>query len=226
MTSPHWPLAGLRLRTPRLELRWPSLADLDALITLAAGGVHDPRVQPFSDAWTDVGAAELPGRSLRFFWSQWASWEPANWEISFVIVHQGDVVGVQGLKAADFAILGEVHTGSWLGRGYQGRGIGTEMRAAVLSLAFDELRAEYARSTAHRDNAASLGVSRKLGYVDDGTEHLVVRGRAIEAQRLLLDRATWQARRPLRVRVSGLEPCLPWFGLNAAPAAAAAPAGR
>jgi hypothetical protein len=65
-------------------------------------------------------------------------------------------------------------------------------------------------------------VSRKLGYVTDGVEHLVVRGRAITAQRLLLDRATWLARRPLRVRVSGLGPCLPWFGLEPAAARAGA----
>jgi hypothetical protein len=101
------------------------------------------------------------------------------------------------------------------------------MRAAVLSLAFDGLHAEYARSTAHSDNAASLGVSRKLGYVDDGIDHLVVRGQAIKARRLLLDRAAWQARRRPRVRVSGLEPCLPWFGHDQAlVAAAGAPAGR
>src|SRR5579859_3802059 len=196
MTSPHWPLTGLRLRTPRLELRWPSLEDLDEVVALAASGVHDPRIQPFSAAWTDVTAAELPARSLRFFWSQWASWQPANWEISFVVTHQGTIVGVQGLKAADFAILREVHTGSWIGRRYQGRGIGTEMRAAVLSLAFDDLHAGYARSTAHSDNAASLGVSRRLGYTGNGVEHLAVRGRAITAQRLLLDRATWQPRPP------------------------------
>jgi hypothetical protein len=42
----------------------------------------------------------------------------------------------------------------------------------------------------------------------------VVRGQAVTAQRLQIDRATWQARRPLRARVSGLEPCLPWFGLS------------
>jgi RimJ/RimL family protein N-acetyltransferase len=224
MTSPHWPLTGLRLRTPRLELRWPSLEDLDELVTLAAAGVHDPSVQPFSAAWTDVTAAELPGRSLRFFWSQWASWEPADWAISFAVVHRGAIVGVQGLSASDFAIRREVSTGSWIGSAYQGHGIGTEMRAAVLSLAFDGLHAEYARSTAHSDNAASLGVSRKLGYCGDGIERLAVRGRAITAQRLRLDRATWQARRPPRVRAFGLEPCLPWFGLD--PALAAAGAAR
>ncbi len=70
-------------------------------------------------------------------------------------------------------------------------------------------------------------MSRKLGYTGDGIDRLMVRGQAITAQRLRLDRATWQARRPLRARVSGLEPCLPWFGLDPArPAAAGTPAGR
>ena len=138
------------------------------------------------------------------------------------MVHHGTIVGMQGLKATDFAIVREVHTGSWLGVRHQGQGIGTEMRAALLSLAFDDLGAEFARSDAHSDNAASLGVSRKLGYADDGTERFMVRGQAITAQRLLIDRATWQARRPLRVHVSGLEPCLPWFGLSPA---AGQPAG-
>ena len=216
MTSPHWPLAGLRLHTPRLELRWPSLDDLDELATLAVGGVHDPQVQPFSVAWTDIPAAELPSSALQYHWSQWAAWRPGDWSLDLVVVLKGAIVGAQGLKAKDFAVVREVHTGSWIGLRHQGQGIGTEMRAAVLSLAFDELGAESARSHAHRDNAASIGVSRKLGYADDGTERFMVRGQAVSALRLRIDRATWQARPPLRVRVSGLEPCLPWFGLSPA----------
>ena len=213
MTSPHWPLAGLRLYTPRLELRWPTLTDLDELATLAVAGVHDPQVQPFSAAWTDTPADELPGRSLQYYWAQWAGWRPSDWSLDLIVVHNGTIVGMQGLKATHFAVVREVHTGSWLGLRHQGQGIGTEMRAAVLSLAFDDLGAETARSDAHSDNAASIGVSRKLGYADDGTEQFMVRGQAVTALRLRIDRATWQALRPLRVRVSGLEPCLPWFGL-------------
>ncbi len=213
MTSPHWPLAGLRLRTPRLELRWPAVDDLDELTTLAVTGVHDPAVQPFSVPWTDAPAAELAGRSLQYHWSQWAAWRPSDWGLHLVVSHEGTIVGTQGLKAADFAVVREVHTGSWIGLPHQGHGFGTEMRAGVLSLAFDYLGAESARSIAHSDNAASLRVSRKLGYADDGTERFMVRGQAVTAQRLRIDRATWQGRRPLRVRVSGLAPCLPWFGL-------------
>lgn len=216
MTSPHWPLTGLRLRTPRLELRWPALGDLDELATLAAAGVHDPGVQPFSVAWTDMPPAERATGTLRYHWAQWGSWQPADWSLDLVVVQAGAVVGVQGLKGRDFAILREVSTGSWLGRSHQGQGIGTEMRAAVLALAFDGLRAQYARSTAHSDNAASITVSRRLGYAEEGIERLVVRGSAITAQRYRLDRPGWRAHRFAPVEISGLESCLPWFGLDPA----------
>jgi len=214
MTSPYWPLTGLRLRTPRLELRWPTLNDLDELVALAVDGVHDPDVQPFGVAWTDAPTAKLPSQSLRYYWAEWGAWRLNDWTLHLVVVHNGAVVGTQAMRGRDFAILREVGTGSWLGRRYHRLGMGTEMRAAVLSLAFDGLHAEYAVSRAHWDNAASLGVSRKLGYARDGIERLVVRQRPVTAQRLRLDRASWRAHRSLPVETSGLEPCLPWFGLT------------
>jgi len=57
-----------------------------------------------------------------------------------------------------------VSTGSWLGMRHQGKGFGTEMRAAILMLAFDHLGAKTARSSAFTDNPRSLAVSRRLGY--------------------------------------------------------------
>ena len=72
MTLTHWPLSGLRLRTPRLEMRLPTLADLDELASLAAEGIHDPGVQPFAVAWTDVPPAERGRSVLQFQLSQWA----------------------------------------------------------------------------------------------------------------------------------------------------------
>ena len=53
----------------------------------------------------------------------------------------GSVAGVQGMLATDFAVNRQVSTGSWLGQAYHGRGIGKEMRAAILHLAFAGLRA-------------------------------------------------------------------------------------
>ncbi|MGI9008095.1 MAG: GNAT family N-acetyltransferase [Streptosporangiaceae bacterium] len=136
-----------------------------------------------------------------------------------MVFRGGTVIGTQSIGASDFAVLREVGTGSWHGRRHQGPGSGTVMRAAVPGLAFDGLGAHYAVSKAFAANAASLAVSRKLGYRDDWIARQVSRGQPAELRRLRMDRATWQARRaagdPLAgpVRIDGLEPCLPMFGL-------------
>jgi RimJ/RimL family protein N-acetyltransferase len=209
-------MTGLRLQTPSLELRWPSQDDLDRLADLAAVGVHDPGMQPFKAAWTDASPDERALGTLQYHWSQWGSWKPSDWTLEFVVLRDGVVVGKQGIGGRDFAVLREVHTGSWLGLGYQGQGIGSQMRAAVLHLAFEGLGARHAVSEAFDDNPASLGVSRKLGYRDDGIEWYTVRGRPVLSRRLRLTRADWQAARTVPVQIHGLEPCLPHFGLPAA----------
>ena len=210
-----WPLGGLRLTTPRLELRVATDSDLADLASLAAAGVHDPDVQPFAFPWTDAGPGDRARSTIQYHWSQRAAWQPTKWSLDLVVVNDGAVVGTQGMSAADFAIVREVGTGSWLGQAHQGRGIGTEMRAAVLHLAFVGLGAQYATSGAFADNLASRGVSRKLGYADDGIERQVRRGEAATVLRLRLDRETWLATRTVPVEISGLEPCLAMFGLGA-----------
>lgn len=213
MDSPeYWPLPGLRLPAGHLELRLPDAADLVALAALAEAGVHDPEVQPFAVPWTDVEPAERAISTLRYHWSCWASWRPSRWTLNLVAVLDGVVVGTQGMSAVEFAVVREVGTGSWLGIRHQGQGIGTAMRAAVLALAFDGLGAEFATSAAFVGNAASLGVSRKLGYTEDGLERQMVRGRSHDQRRLRLDRASWQEHKTIDVSISGLEPCMSFFG--------------
>jgi RimJ/RimL family protein N-acetyltransferase len=133
--------------------------------------------------------------------------------LELAVLCDGVVVGSQGVGGRDFPVLREAHPGSWLGRRYQGQGIGAQMRAAVLHLAFDGLGAHCAVSAAFDDNPASLGVSRKLGYRDDGIEWHLVRGRPALTRRLRLERADWQATRTLPVQIHGLPQCLPLFGL-------------
>jgi RimJ/RimL family protein N-acetyltransferase len=209
----HWPLAELRLTTPRLELRLPSLEDLAELASLAAEGVHNPAVQPFTAEWTDVAPDQRAQSVPRYHWRCWGEWQPEKWELNLVAVRDGAVVGTQGIGARDFGIRGEVHTGSWLGRRFHGQGLGTEMRAAVLHLAFAGLGAQHAVSGAFADNPASLGVSRKLGYREDGIEHHVVRGKSAVLQRLRLTSEQWRERQLVPVNIEGLPECLPWFGL-------------
>jgi RimJ/RimL family protein N-acetyltransferase len=211
----HWPLFGLRLRTPRLELRLPSLADLDELAGLAAAGVHDPAVMPFGVPWTDVPPDERARSVLQFHLRQLGEWSPQDWTLNLVVDFGGSIAGTQGISGRDFAVLREVRTGSWLGQRYQRQGIGTEMRAAVLELAFTGLGAEYATSEAFTGNAASLGVSRKLGYLSDGIYRQVIRGQPATQHRLRLDREAWRAHRTTEVEITGLAECLPDFGLTA-----------
>ncbi len=214
----YWPLTGLRLRVAppagRLELRLPDAQDLAALAALAEAGVHDPDSQPFAVPWTDAEPSARALSTMQYHWSSWAAWTPVKWDLNLVVIRDGLVVGTQGMSATDFAALREVGTGSWIGRQYQGQGIGTAMRAAVLALAFDGLGAEFATSGAFSDNHASLAVSRKLGYADDGIDRQLVRGRPAQTRRLRIDRASWLAHKSIEVEIEGLDPCLPLFGLG------------
>ena len=171
-------------------------------------------MQPFNIPWTDAGPSERAQGTLQYQWRQWGAWQPADWSLNLAVACDGAVVAAQEMSARDYAVLREVSTGSWVGQAYHRRGIGTEMRAAVLHLAFAGLGAEYATSSAFDDNVASLAVSRKLGYADDGIERLVVRGRPAVSRRLRLDRAAWEAHRAIPVEISGLPPCLAYFGLT------------
>ncbi|MEV0615258.1 GNAT family N-acetyltransferase [Nonomuraea sp. NPDC050404] len=208
----HWPVFDLRLTTPRLELRIPSYDDLDELAERALEGVHEPERTPFGVPWTDAPAAELPGNVVRYHLGVIAGWRAEEWCCNFAVVHEGRVIGIQDVKGVDFAITREVHTGSWLGRAHQGRGLGTEMRAAVLHLAFAGLGALTAVSSAFLDNPASLGVSRKLGYRQNGLSVHSIRGQRAQQQQLRLDAADFTA--PVPVEIHGLKPCLPHFGLG------------
>jgi RimJ/RimL family protein N-acetyltransferase len=218
-----WPLFGLVLRTPRLELRIPSLEQLAALAELADEGVHDPAAMPFLVPWTDLPPGERGRSVLQYQWSRWAALSPQRWTLEFAVLDDGEPVGIQGVSGTEFAVTREVQTGSWLGRRHQGRGIGTEMRAAVLHLAFAGLGADWAVSSSATDNPASIGVSRKLGYADDGIQLETVRGARRIDQRFRLDRDAWAGRRTVPVRIEGLEPCRELLGA-VSPAAAGATA--
>ncbi len=188
------------------------MAELGALAGVAAEGVHDPAVQPFTAEWTDADPDERARRVLRWHWGCWADWRTDAWTLNLVVLQDGVVVGTQSVGAKDFAVCAEVNTGSWLGRAHHGRGIGTEMRAAVLEVAFVHLAAATAVSGAFEDNPASHGVARTLGYEPDGIEVHAVRGKPAVLRRLRLTRARWEAHRRVPVRVSGLAECLPLFG--------------
>nr|WP_222132397.1 GNAT family protein [Pseudonocardia sp. C8] len=182
-----WPLHGLVLRTPRLELRPdddPSIREL--VVTVHAAGVHPADEMPFAMPWTDADPRYLGRGMAQYLWGRRAACSPEDWSIHFIVRVDGEVAGLQELAATRFDVLREVRTGSYLGRRFQRRGYGTEMRAAVLAFAFDRLGATTARSAYLEGNESSARVSRRLGYRPDGTALTVARGPRVVEHRLLL----------------------------------------
>lgn len=174
MAHPHWPLFDLEIRTPRLTMRYVDDELAVELATLAANGIHDPGSMPFATPWSTLPSPELERQALQFHWRCRVETEVDTWTINFAVLVDGELVGTSGLMSGgNYSKLHQFETGSWLGRDHQGRGIGTEMRVATLQLGFVGFAAEWATTGAWHDNAASLGVTRRLGYTEQGHRRMV-----------------------------------------------------
>jgi RimJ/RimL family protein N-acetyltransferase len=204
-----WPLFDLRLRYRDLELRPVRESDLPHLCAILPPDVgHDPRLALF------------PGQTLlenerrllcMGYWKALGTWDPASWELHLAVVHDGDIIGVQTLEGDNFPALRTVDSASWLIPRARGKGVGVRMRTAALGFAFGPLGATAAISSATLDNHASLGVSRRVGYVDNGRSRIVDTGGDVaELQNLRLTADRWPG---AAVTVDNFDPCRPWFGL-------------
>jgi RimJ/RimL family protein N-acetyltransferase len=166
------PALGLRITAGPLELRGISDDDLVTLGDLAVGGIHDAGLMPFYHPWTDVDPSVLRLKFAQYHWDSRASWSPEKWELNLGVWRDGVLLGVQGVATEHFLVTRTGETGSWLGQEHQGKGIGTAMRQAMCAFLFDLLDFEEITSGAFTDNPASLAVSRKVGYRDNGVRRL------------------------------------------------------
>jgi len=188
--------------------------EIAQLINVAQQGIHDPSVMPFGFPWTDKKSPAFERDFLQFHWKERSEWKPDSWSLNFGVFLNGKPIGAQALSADKFSQTKTCQTGSWLGKKYQGKGYGKEMRSAVLELAFGSLGATEVYSGAYENNKASLGVSKALGYEENGKHIQLSRTKPLHIIDLRLTRATWLKSRRKDIRVAGLEPCLPLFGLK------------
>ena len=207
-----WPPYQLRITEGDLELRIIRDDDLPELLAVAQAGVHDPGFMPFSQAWTDADPSTLPAEFLRYHWSSRAQFTPERFTLNFAVRRDGEIVGTQAISTESYAITRTGETGSWLGRRFHGQGIGTRMRRAVCTFVFDHLDAAEITSGAFVDNPSSLGVSRKVGYVPNGTKRVVRRGSSAANQQLLLTPDTIVRGEP--ITVTGAEALRSFLGLS------------
>jgi RimJ/RimL family protein N-acetyltransferase len=89
----HWPLLGLRLTTPRLELRLPSVEELSDLADLAAEGMHHPGRKPFLVSWPGLPPKERARALVQRHWRHRGDWSADNWSLDLAVFADGQVVG-------------------------------------------------------------------------------------------------------------------------------------
>jgi RimJ/RimL family protein N-acetyltransferase len=114
------------------------------------------------------------------FMAHWARIRADKTIINRTVVYDGQVAG----SVASFEDDGQLEVTYWLGREFWGKGIATRALAALLD--YQTTRPIYARVA--KDNAASLRVLRKCGFVITGEDkgYANARGEVIEEYILTL----------------------------------------
>jgi RimJ/RimL family protein N-acetyltransferase len=204
-----YPLLDVRVSTPTLELRGATDELLDQLAEVVHAGKTHADPAPYDDPMSfyepdpDLRVAKW----LRSIWRSRSKVEPGVWRLYFVVVVDGRPVGEQTLTGVNFASLGTVTTFSWLSVDERGRGLGHEMRAAILQLAFDGLGAKEAASDAFVDNHGSNAISRGLGYEPNGSDWATRQGEPALLNRWRLTADNWQPRRRNDIQLHGVDAC-------------------
>lgn len=173
-----WPPFGLRIESPRLILRQVRETDFPAYVAAATSGIMNSDRNSFASPWDENSPEDLAKNSLSWLWSARTKIGPDSWYFMFAVFTKGEdgsedqLIGMQDVWAEKYRVLRTVSSGSWMRKDHQGKGLGKEMRAAMLMWAFDHFGAEYAESGAYDWNEASLGVSKSLGYFQCGTKRV------------------------------------------------------
>ncbi|MFC1435467.1 GNAT family N-acetyltransferase [Streptacidiphilus sp. N1-3] len=213
-----YPPLNVQVHTPRLSLLGATDELLTRLLPTVRKGVATEPPWPFDDPMSLY--QEGPEREwawLRAVWSGRGRVTAGFWRLYFVVVVDDEPVGMQDLIGTDFAAFGTVDSFSWLSPGLRGRGLGREMRQAVLHLAFDGLGAREANSDAFVDNHASNRVSEAVGYLPNGVTWATRRGESAELNRWRLTRDQWSKRRRDDIELVAVAECLPVLGIVPSP---------
>jgi RimJ/RimL family protein N-acetyltransferase len=182
------PLLGLRIAAGPIELQGITDDLLGPLADLAVEGIGSPGRPPFLTPWKTEPPQDLPRFFAQYYWRLRAEFSPGRWTAPLAVLWDGEPAGVQELFGDQYLVNRITETGSWLGRRFQGRGIGTAMRQVIAAFAFDHLDAQYVTSAAFSDNVASVSVSRKVGYTENGMDIWAREGKPVPHQRFLLSR--------------------------------------
>ena len=207
-----WPLFGLVVRTPRLELRLLREDEFADLVELIDGGIHDPGTMPFSFPWTDAEPrrARPGGRAVDV--------APAGQLVAGQL--DPHVRRVRGRDDSSACRTSEPSTSAPSAPSRPDRGSAGPTRDRVWAVRCGRRSCtwpspasarEEALSGAFEDNAASLATSRAVGYEENGEARGHRRDGSGRTIRFRLGRDGWERRRRSDIEILGLEECLDMF---------------
>jgi RimJ/RimL family protein N-acetyltransferase len=214
MTS--YPLLDVRVSTPVLELRGATDELLGELAEVVRAGKTDAEPPPYDDPISlyEPDPDQRVAKWMRAIWRGRGKVEADAWRMYFVVVVDGRPVGMQDLIGVNFSTLGTVTSFSWLSVDERGRGLGREMRAAILQLAFEGLGAKEAGSDAFVDNHGSNAISRALGYEPNGSDWATRLGEPGLLNRWRLTRANWERGRRTDIQLHNVDACRTYLPLT------------
>ncbi|GGO31745.1 GNAT family N-acetyltransferase [Deinococcus humi] len=210
MSVNFYPPLDLKVITPKLELRGATDALLTQLLPIVREGVAERQPDPFDDPMSLYDDNPVRERKwLQAIWRGRGTVRPDAWRLYFVVMLGEEAVGMQDLIGVNFDTFRTVTSFSWLAPGARQQGLGREMRAAILHLAFEGFGAAQASSEAFFDNVASNRVSEALGYQANGHDWATRRGEPAVLNRWRLTRDVWALDRRSNIELVGVEACKP-----------------
>lgn len=177
-----------RLETRRLWLRWPRLADAQAIVRLAGE-------KAVADMTARIPHPYSPEQAERFIFQ--ARRANASGEgLQLAITPKGkpnSLIGMVGIGPDPET--GKPHLGYWLGTPSWGQGYATEAARALIDAFFAYGEENELTSSARVINPASRRVLEKCGfaYQGAGLMELPARGGLYPADHFRLDRRAWES---------------------------------
>lgn len=155
------------IRTPRLVLRLPRMADVPLLVRY----INDPRV---SRPLTTRRAPYRPSEEAEWVdSSRRAARRGEKLNLAITLPGSDALVGGIGLEIPDWA-NGHGWTGYWLRPTYWHRGFGSEAASAVCQVAFQYLKLHRIDASVFDFNPRSMQLLRRLGFRKEGTRREIL----------------------------------------------------
>lgn len=150
----------------RVHLRLATRRDASEWSALRVGSrEHLERWEPqLAEPWDETYS---PGRLKRTLRAQKDA-AKAGRQLTALVDVDGHVAGEVSLGGIVRGANQSGWLGYWLGERFAGRGIGTVAVALAMDLAFGPLRLERVEATVKPDNAPSIAVLRRAGFLEEG----------------------------------------------------------